>query len=213
MNKTRELVLLGGGGHCKSVIESIELEGNYTIAGISEQPSRKGEKISGYNVFTTDDEIEVLAKEGYSFLITVGQIRNPMPRKLLFEKLKSCNAKIATITDPTAVVSPRSVIGEGSVVLRHTFVNAGAVIGTNCIINTSAIVEHDSIIGNNVHISTRAIVNGDCKIGDNCFIGSGAIIINGVSICSDTLIGASAVVFRSITKPGTYMGNPARMVK
>lgn len=212
MNRNK-LFLLGGGGHCKSVIESIEAEGKYEIAGISEMPERLGESFSGYPVNATDSDLERLTAEGYSFLITVGQIRNPLPRKRLFEKLKSLGAEVASICDPAAVVSSRSSIGEGTVILRHSFVNSGAVIGHNCIINSGAIVEHDTIIGNNVHISTRAIVNGDCKVGDNCFIGSGAIIINGVSICADTLIGASAVVFRSIHIPGTYVGNPATLVK
>lgn len=213
MQKINNLILVGGGGHCKSVIESIESEGNYKIAGISDIASRQGETISGYMVNYADEQLNIMAKDDFTFLITVGQIRNPIPRRILFEKLKSAGANMATIIDPTAVVSPRSTIGEGSVILRQTFINAGVTIGKNCILNTSAIVEHDSIIGNHVHISTKAVVNGDCHIGDNCFIGSGAIISNGVSICTDTIIGAGTVVFRSITQPGTYLGNPARKIK
>jgi len=213
MQKINNLILVGGGGHCKSVIESVESEGKYKIAGISDIATRKGISISGYPVIYADEELEALVNKDFKFLITVGQIRNPLPRRMLYEKLKSAGAGMATILDPTAIISPRATIGEGCVILRQTFVNAGVVIGENCILNTGAIVEHDSIIGSHVHISTKAIVNGDCHIGDNCFIGSGAIISNGVSICADTLIGAGTVVFKSITQPGTYMGNPARKIK
>jgi sugar O-acyltransferase (sialic acid O-acetyltransferase NeuD family) len=207
------LVLLGGGGHCHSVIESIEQTGKFNIAGILEPFPGKGEFINGYPVIGTDDDIPGLVSQGMSFLITVGHIKNPVPRQKLFELLKLHNAPIETITDPSAVVSSRSHIGEGSVILRNAFVNSGASIGNNCIINTGAIVEHDAHIGNFVHISTGSIVNGDCTIGDNCFIGSGAVLSNNISICSDTLIGAGTVVLKSIAEPGIYLGNPAQHIK
>ena len=212
MNKIN-LVLLGGGGHCHSVIESIEQSENYSIAGILEPPPIIGELISGYPVIGTDDAIPELVAKGMSFIVTVGHIKNPSPRRKLFDLLKSHKATIVTIIDPTAAVSRRALIGDGTVVLRHAFVNAGTRIGHNCIINTGAMVEHDSNIGNHVHISTGAIVNGDCTIGDNCFIGSGAVLSNNISICSDVIIGAGSVVLRSVKEPGTYMGNPARLIK
>jgi len=207
------IVLLGGGGHCHSVIESIEKSGEFRIEGISEPSPHTGATVCGYPVMATDDDIPRLAELGHAFLITIGHIRNPLPRQKLFELLKSLNANIVKVIDPTAVVSERAVIGEGTVILRHAFVNAGAEIGSNCIINTGAMVEHDSKIGNHVHISTGAIVNGDCTIGDKCFIGSGAIISNNLSICENTMVGAGAVVLNSITKSGTYLGNPASFIK
>lgn len=207
------IVLLGGGGHCHSVIESIEKSGEFLIEGISVPLPHMAAKVCGYPVIASDDDIPRLVALGYGFLITIGQIRNPVPRQRLFELLKSLNASIVKVIDPTAVVSERAVIGEGTVILRHAFVNAGAEIGNNCIINTGAIVEHDTRIGNHVHISTGAIVNGDCTIGDNCFIGSGAIISNNMGICENTLVGAGAVVLKPINQPGTYLGNPARLIK
>ncbi len=207
------LVLLGGGGHCHSVIESIEQCENFSIAGILEPPPNKVELISGYPVIGTDDAIPELVAKGMSFFITVGHIKNPLPRRKLFDLLKRNNAPVVSIIDPAASVSKRSVIGEGTVILRHAFVNAGARIGHNCIINTGAMVEHDSIVGNHTHISTGAIVNGDCTVGDNCFIGSGAVLSNNISICSDVIIGAGSVVLWSLTEPGTYLGNPARLIK
>lgn len=212
MNKIN-LVLLGGGGHCHSVIESIEGTKKYAIQGILETPGHGSELISGYPVIGGDELIPALIEKGMSFLVTVGHIRNPAPRKKLFEKLAAYNALLVSIIDKAAVVSERCSIGEGSVVLRNAFINSGVTIGQNCIINTGAIVEHDSKIGNHVHISTGAIVNGDCIVGDHCFIGSGAILSNNISICNDALIGAGAVVLRSVTKPGVYLGNPARFIK
>lgn len=212
MDKTK-LQLVGGGGHCHSVIESIERTDMFEIIGISEVYGRKGEIILGYSVNTTDEELAFLDNPNLSFLVTIGQIKSFEPRKRLFEMLEGLHFNIATIIDPSAVISMRATIGKGTVVLRNAYVNTGVSVGCNCIINTGAIIEHNSTIGNHVHISTGAIVNGDCNIGDGCFIGSGAIISNGITIVSGTIVGAGSVVLQSIDIAGTYLGNPARHIK
>lgn len=209
----KKIILVGGGGHCISVIESLERSGNYIIAGISDLKERVGESISGHQILLEDHQLHALIREDIEFLITIGHIKSPLLRMLTYDRLKSINAKFLTLIDPDALVSERAAIGEGTVILRNCFVNAGAQIGVNCIINTGAMIEHTSLIGNHVHISTGAIVNGDCEIGDGCFIGSGAMISNGVKICPGTLIGAGSVVFRDISVSGTYMGNPVRFLK
>ncbi|MDY0341950.1 MAG: acetyltransferase [Lentimicrobium sp.] len=210
MNKG--LILLGGGGHCRSVIEAIEHSGDHEIAGILDPDAQAGQTVCGYPVLGNDTLIPTLHQSGHSFIITIGQIKNAAPRIALFDLLQSLNANILTIIDRKAVVSNRSSIGKGTVILRHTFINSNVTIGNNNIINTGAIVEHDSTTGNHVHISTGAIVNGNCNIGNRCFIGTGAIILNNISIADDVLVGAGAVVLRSITKPGVYHGNPARII-
>ena len=49
------------------------------------------------------------------------------------------------------------------------------------------------------------------NIGDNVSIGSNATILP-VSICANTVIGAGSVVTKDITRPGKYVGNPARLI-
>lgn len=211
--ENKEIILVGGGGHCISVIESLERSGKYHIRGISDVREKIGEEISGYKILWSDDQLSTMINFDVEFLITVGHIKSPRIRRRLFVELMALKVKFCTLIDNHAVVSPRARIGDGTVILRNAFVNAGAIIGANCIINTGAMIEHSSIIGNHVHISTGVIINGDCTVGDGCFVGSGAIVSNGVSICANTLIGAGSVVYRDITIPGTYMGNPVRFIK
>lgn len=211
--KEKEIILAGGGGHCMSVIESLEHSGGYRILGISDLEDKKGRELLGYKVLWSDQQLALMISETVGFLVTLGHIKTPIHRRRVFESLKAINALIYKHIDVDAIVSSRALIGDGTVVLRKAFVNAGAVVGENCIINSGAMVEHSSIIGNHVHISTGVIINGDCTVGDGCFVGSGAIVSNGVNICANTLIGAGSVVYRDITRPGTYMGNPVRFVK
>lgn len=204
----KNLILVGGGGHCKSVIEVAESAG-YEIKGILDMPDEVGKEVlPGHKVIGTDDEIPQYVEE-CDFIITVGFIKNPALRIKLYNKVKAAGGRLATIIASTAHVSKYSELGEGTVIMHHAFVNAGAKIGDNCIINTFVNIEHDAEVGNQCHISTGTMVNGECKIGENCFIGSQSVCANCIEIASDIIIGAGSVVRKSICVKGIYAGNPA----
>lgn len=202
------LILIGGGGHCKSVIEVAESAG-YEIKGILDMPDEVGKEVlPGHKVIGTDDEIPQYVEE-CDFVITVGFIKNPALRIKLYNKVKAAGGRLATIIASTAYVSKYAELGEGTVIMHHAFVNAGAKIGDNCIINTFVNIEHDAVVGNQCHISTGTMVNGECKIGENCFIGSQSVCANCIEIASDIIVGAGSVVRKSIRMKGIYAGNPA----
>ena len=204
----RPLILIGGGGHCKSVIEVAESAG-YEIKGILDMPDEVGKEVlPGHKVIGTDDEIPQYVEE-CEFVITVGFIKNPALRIKLYNKVKAAGGRLATIIASTAHVSKYAELGEGTVIMHHAFVNAGAKIGDNCIINTFVNIEHDAEVGNQCHISTGTMVNGECKIGENCFIGSQSVCANCIEIASDIIVGAGSVVRKSIRLKGIYAGNPA----
>lgn len=204
----RPLILIGGGGHCKSVLEVAESAG-YEIKGILDMPDEVGKEVlPGHKVIGTDDEIPQYVEE-CDFIITVGFIKNPALRIKLYNKVKAAGGRLATIIASTAHVSKYAELGEGTVIMHHAFVNAGAKIGDNCIINTFVNIEHDAEVGNQCHISTGTMVNGECKIGENCFIGSQSVCANCIEIASDIIVGAGSVVRKSIRVKGIYAGNPA----
>lgn len=204
----RPLILIGGGGHCKSVIEVAESAG-YEIKGILDMPDEVGKEVlPGHKVIGTDDEIPQYVEE-CDFVITVGFIKNPALRIKLYNKVKVAGGRLATIIASSAYVSKYAELGEGTIIMHHAFVNAGAKIGDNCIINTFVNIEHDAEVGNQCHISTGTMVNGECKIGENCFIGSQSVCANCIEIASDIIVGAGSVVRKSIRVKGIYAGNPA----
>ena len=201
------MVLLGGGGHCKSVIEVAESAG-YNILGVLDMPEVVGKQVLDYKVIGTDDDISKYVDKA-EFVITVGFIKNPAIRIKIYNRIKEAGGKLATIIASTAHVSKYATIGEGTVIMHQAVVNAGAKIGVNCIINTFANIEHDAQIGDQCHISTGTMVNGDCKVGDRCFIGSQSVLANGITVGDDIIIGAGSVVRKSIDQKGIYSGNPA----
>lgn len=203
----KPLILLGGGGHCKSVIEVAESAG-YTILGILDMPEDVGKNVLSTKVIGTDDDISAFINKA-EFIITVGFIKNPATRIKLYHRIKETGGKLATVVASTAYVSKYATLGEGTVVMHHAFVNAGAIIGNNVILNTFSNIEHDVKIGDQCHISTGAMINGDCKVGDNCFIGSQSVLSNGINIGNDVIVGAGSFVKRNLMEKGVYTGNPA----
>ena len=203
----KNLILVGGGGHCKSVIDVAESAG-YNILGILDMPEDVGKPVLNYKVIGTDDDIPQYVDKA-EFVITVGFIKNPTTRIKLYNKVKEAGGKLATIIASTAHVSKYAIIGEGTVVMHKAFVNAGANIGANCIINTFSNIEHDAVVGDQCHISTGTMVNGDCKVGDRCFIGSQSVLANGTSIADNIVVGAGSLVRKSLCRKGIYSGNPA----
>lgn len=203
----KPLILIGGGGHCKSVIEAAESAG-YSILGVLDMPEEVGKEILSTKVIGTDDDIPLYVDKA-EFVITVGFIKNPAIRIKLYNKVKEAGGKLATLIAGTAHVSKYATIGEGTVVMHHAFVNAGAKVGNNVILNTFTNVEHDAVIGDQCHISTGTMVNGDCKVGANCFIGSQSVLANGITVGDDIVVGAGSLVRKSINIKGIYSGNPA----
>ena len=203
----KPLVLIGGGGHCKSVIEVAE-SADYQILGVLDMQENVGKEVLSAKVIGTDDDIPFYVDKA-EFVITVGFIKNPSIRIKLYNRVKEAGGRLANIIASTAYVSKYAVIGEGTVVMHHAFVNAGAKIGNNVILNTFTNIEHDAVVGDQSHISTGTMVNGDCKVGERCFIGSQSVLANGVSVGDDIIVGAGSLVRKSIKEKGIYSGNPA----
>jgi sugar O-acyltransferase (sialic acid O-acetyltransferase NeuD family) len=188
-----KIILIGGGGHCKSCIDVIEQEGRFTIAGVVDVPEKQQETVLGYSMFGSDADLAELIKISPKVLITLGQIKSPIRRIELFNDLKQMGARFPVITSPLSYVSPHAHVAEGTIVMHHALINAGASVGRNCIINNKALIEHDAVIEDHCHISTGAIVNGGVKIGSNSFFGSSAVAKEYTSIPSNSFIKANSI--------------------
>jgi sugar O-acyltransferase (sialic acid O-acetyltransferase NeuD family) len=208
-----QVVLVGGGGHCRSLIDVIEAGGAWQIAGIVDLPQRRREGVFGYPWLGADEDLPALARKYPFFLIAAGQIGLPVLRERLYNIITRAGGKLPTVCSPLARVSPRAATGPGTVVFHQAVVNAGAAVGVNVIVNTSALIEHDVQVGACCHISTGARVNGGCTLAARCFVGSGAVLRENVCLAEGTVVGGGAVVLRDTEPFGVYAGVPARRIK
>lgn len=202
----RKLILIGGGGHAKACIDVIESCKDYKINGIIDLADKIGTNTLGYPIIGNDKDIEKYIRQDYWFLVTIGHIKNAIPRENAYKNVITSGGKLATIISPLAYVSKHATVKEGSIIMHGAKVNAASHVGANCIVNTNADIEHDTFIDNNTHISTHSVINGGCRIGNRVFIGSCSVVTQNVHICDDVIIGAGTNIHKSITEKGTYVG-------
>lgn len=209
MNK---LILVGAGGHAKSVIEIIDnAYDEFEIVGYVDGKEKADQYWSTFDYLGNDDDHKITNEAGYH--ISVGMIKNLTIRQRLFESFKLKGASFPVIDSKHAIISKHASISEGSIIMHHVIVNSGAKIGVNCILNNKCLIEHDAIVGNHCHISTGAIVNADCLIGNNVFIGSNVTVNRGIKIGDNVIIGSGSVVTRDIASNNSVMGVPAKIIE
>ena len=206
----RKLLLIGGGGHCHSVLDSAIRTGVFDDFGIVDNTDCS---YFGVSVVGTDDDISQLVKNGWTdAFVTVGSIGEPIIRRRLYEMIKKNQLSIPSIIDPTAVIATDVRVGIGTFVGKNTVVNSGSVIGECSIINTGTVIEHDCIIGDFVHVSPGCTVCGQVHIGDDAHVGAGSVVIQQINIDEKVLIGAGSVVVNDIPANVKAYGNPCKVV-
>lgn len=191
------IILIGAGGHAKSVIDVVEQDGKYQIIGLIGIPEQVQAKCLDYPVIGTDGDLFEIAKVCQYALITLGQIKSPNARIRLYEYAVKAGFQLPTIVSPLSYVSRHATLGVGNVVMHGAIINAGAKVGINCIINSRALLEHGTIVSDHCHISTGAILNGDVYVGAGSFIGSSSILKEGIEIGQRCVIGAGLSVMRN----------------
>ena len=194
-----KIILLGRGGHAKSVVDVIEASGNYTIIGFIDKAEERNFEYRGYSIIGCDADLLKFYKAGiHHAFVCIGFLGQGNIRDLLYDRLKQIGYHLPVLTDPTAVLASDVQVGEGSFIGKRDEINSGAAIGKMAIINTSAVVEHDSKVGGFSHISVNSTLCGEVSVGKKCFVGAGSTIVQGIKIGNNCLIGAGSVVLKDV---------------
>jgi len=193
-----EIILIGCGGHARSCIDVIELNGSYKIAGLIGQEKIKSNQALGYPIIGTDEDLQSIRKKYKFALIAIGQIKSAEVRIRLYEKLIDLEFTLPVIISPNSYISSHSKIGLGTIIMHNVIINANSEIGNNCIINNKVLIEHDTEVGNHCHIATGSILNGNVSIGSECFVGSGVITKQSINIGNRCVIGSGSVIKTNI---------------
>lgn len=200
-----DIILIGFGGHAKSVMDTIEKQKQYRIVGFTE--INKELNYRGYSVVGTDDDLKRIFQKGVkNAFVTIGYMGSSALRNKLYRELKEIGYSLPVIIDDTAVLASDVEIGEGTFVGKNAVVNSAARIGEMCIINTGAIVEHDCVVQAFSHVAVGATLCGAAKTGEDVFVGANATIIQGVKIEDKAKIGAGAIVLKDVPEGTTVYG-------
>lgn len=198
------VMIIGGGGHAKVVIDCIRAAGDKPI-GILDDNLAVGASISEVPVLGKIDQWQEHAQNAFIIAIGNNEARSRIAAQMPVQWYCAVH--------PRAIVSDYATLGKGTVIMPGAVINAGACVGEHCIVNTCAVVEHDCVLGDYVHISPQAALGGTVTVGAKSHIGIGASVRNNVSICDGCVIGAGAVVIKDLSELGTYVGVPAKKIK
>lgn len=207
----KQVLLIGGGGHAKVIIELIEAMmadgAEVEIAGYFDDVAV--EDLLGYPRLGCVGDISLYIDDIHVFVASIGS--NTI-RKRIVQELTLLNSDIQWLTciHPSAVISKRAILAEGTVVMPGAVVNASAKVGKHSIINTGAVIEHDCILADFVHVSPNATLCGAVLVGEGTQIGAGATVIQCKKIGADSVIGAGALVSKDIIDHVIVKGVPAK---
>ena len=188
-----DIVIIGFGGHARSVADSVLRAGKYNIAGYTDIIDRK----CSIKYLGTDDALFDLYNGGIrQAVIGIGFVEDKQVklRNNVIEKAKKIGFEFPTVIDPSAIVSNSASIGDGCFVGKNTVINSGVNIEEFCIINTGVIVEHDDYIGGGTHIAIGTLLSGEVSVGHQTLIGAGSTVIQCKKIGDNCIVGAGSIV-------------------
>lgn len=182
---------------------------NIRLAGFVEnmEPEKCRENLDGLPVYWVDD-IAKLAKTHCAVCALA-----TTHRKRFIEQVSAYKIPFATIVHPSARVSSKSTLGEGTIISAGVIIGAHTHLARHVIINRGALIGHHTKIGDYATIQPGANIAGLCTIGNAAYIGMGAIVLDHISVGSHSIVGAGAVVTKDVPDNVQVVGVPAKIVK
>jgi sugar O-acyltransferase (sialic acid O-acetyltransferase NeuD family) len=209
------ILILGGGGHAKVLLDCLLPDKKNSILGILEvDPQLVGKTVLGIPVIGCEEDIlQNYSPSSVQLVNGVGSVCIAMQRKKIFDKFKKSGYSFVNVIHPTAYIGEDVFLGEGVQLMAGSIVQPGSRIGNNVIVNTQSTIDHDCAIGDDVHLAPGVICCGDVIIGNGTHVGCGAVLLQGVKIGEQCLIAAGAVVVHDINIKSKVAGIPARSME
>lgn len=204
----KKIIIVGAGGHAKSVIDIVLQTGEYQIEGCI---APNGGDVLGIPVIGDDSDLPVLRKKGIKNIIIA--IGSNLIRHTLYRDALNSGFELVNIISQNSVVSPRARLGTGICIMAGAVVNVNVMISDNTIINTGCLIDHDCKIGVSSHIAPGVAISGSVVVGEGVHIGTGASVIDGITIGDWSYIGGGAVVVKDIPSNVVSYGVPARVAR
>lgn len=205
---SEKLVVIGSGGHARSIIDSALDCGQYDVVGVLSSDESDWVPYRGVECIGADsDATDVFAKGCHAAALGIGFMGGTTQlREGLCREYASVGYSFPPIIDPSAVVSASSTIGEGTFIGKRAVLNANSHVDSFSIINSMALVEHDCTVGAFTHIAVGAVLCGGVHIGRGVLVGANATIIQGLDIHDYATIGAASLVLRDVPADTRALG-------
>lgn len=212
MNHSREsIILLGGGGHAKVLIDLILQGESFQVVGILDPDYVVGHKIKEIQVLGTDAMLAEMHEQGVRHAaVAVGSIKSNQLRKKLFNQCRELDFQQPALIHPQTVLASDVMLCEGSQIMAGAIIQSDTKIGEGVVVNTGSRIDHDCQIGKHAFLAPGVTLCGGVSVGEGAFLGAGSVVIQGVNIGENAVIAAGAVVTRDVSDGALVKGVPAK---
>ncbi len=207
------LLIIGTSGLAREAAQlARQIDPNATrwpnISFVTEDATELGRRFTYGEVRLTDDMLNAYG-EPVDVVIGIG---HPKLRREIAQRLSTLlQFDFPNLIHPSVAIDSSCVsLGRGNIVTKGVVMTCDIEIGDFNILNWNVTIGHDVTVGSYNVINPGSNLSGHVAVADACLIGTGTQVLERRSIAADVVVGAGAVVTRSLTKPGTYAGVPAR---
>lgn len=205
-----KVVIIGAGGHGRVVLDTLQELDVEVVGFIDDRTDLQGRQVDEVAVIGDISHHGTLRSQQISIALGIGD--NGV-RARFYTQVKNMGLRVFSPLHPKAVISKRSEIGEGVVVMGGVVINTGVKIGNNVCVNTGSTIDHDNLLEDHVHIAPGANVAGGVEIGEGTLVGVGTSIIPNCKVGCWSIVAAGSVVTQDIPDRVTVAGQPARVIK
>ncbi|MEQ8636251.1 acetyltransferase [Gimesia maris] len=212
MNHSREsIILLGGGGHAKVLIDLILHGESFQVFGILDPDLVIGHTIKGIQVLGTDAVLAEVYEQGVRHAaVAVGSTESNGLRKRLYNQCRDLGFQQPALIHHQTVLASDVKLCEGSQIMAGAIIQTDTEIGEGVVVNTGSRIDHDCRIGKHAFLAPGVTLCGGVSVGESAFLGAGAVVIQGVNIGENAVIAAGAVVTRDVRDGALVKGVPAK---
>jgi sugar O-acyltransferase (sialic acid O-acetyltransferase NeuD family) len=210
----KNIVLVGSSGHTKVIIDIVEREGQYGIAGLIDSFRGVGEMTLGYRILGREADLAGLI-DPYDLKGAIVAIGDNSVRARVAASIGTLCPGLPFVSaiHPTASIARDVTIDAGSVVMAGVVVGPCCKVGRFCILNTRASLDHDSVMEDYSSLAPGVTTGGNCHIGGYSAVSIGAVLRHGVTVGEHAVVGAGSTVLRDVEPFSITYGTPAEKIR
>lgn len=165
------LLVVGAGGHGRSIVEAAGMSGQFYVVGFLDDSLPVATTALGVPVL---GPVASIAKHRVAAGQAIVAVGNNVAREKLMRQVAAAGFDWATVVHPRAIVSPSALLGEGSAVMAGAILGTEARLGVGSIVNCGAVVDHHATVEDFGHLGVNASMAGGAVLGRGAWMQAGA---------------------------------------
>lgn len=176
---SKRLLIVGAGGHGRSVAEAVLSSDQYQLVGFVDDVKTPAAEIWGRRVLGPTTSFAEYHGRADAVIVAIG---NNQLREELHVRLMNSEFEFATVIHPQSIVSSTALVGPGCAVMAGAIIGVEATLGEGVIVNCGAVVDHHCTIEDFGHLGTNACMAGGAVLGRGAWMQAGSAVGYGVHV-------------------------------